>query len=87
MSETPIEALDLGVRAYNSLKRAGYGTIGDLAEVIAGGTEISKIRNCGSKSCREIMEKLFLYQYNTLPQEKREGYVKEVILLNASKNT
>ena len=84
--ETPIEALDLGVRAYNSLKRAGFSTIGDLAEAIAEGTEISKIRNCGAKSCREIMEKLFLYQYNALPQEKREGYVKEVILLNASRN-
>ena len=85
--DTPIEALDLGVRAYNSLKRAGYSTIGELAEAIAEGTEIAKIRNCGAKSCREIMEKLFLFQYNTLPHEKREGYVKEVILLNASKNT
>ena len=85
MSDTPIEALDLGVRAYNSLKRAGYGTIGDLAEAIAGGTEISKIRNCGSKSCREIMEKLFLYQYSVLPQEKRTKYILEVMELNAAK--
>ena len=83
--DAPIEALDLGVRAYNSLKRAGYSTIGELAEAIADGTEIAKIRNCGAKSCREIMEKLFLYQYNILPNEKRESYVKEVILLNASK--
>lgn len=83
--DAPIEALDLGVRAYNSLKRAGYSTIGELAEAIAEGTEIAKIRNCGAKSCREIMEKLFLYQYNILPNEKRESYVKEVILLNASK--
>ena len=85
MSETPIEALDLGVRAYNSLKRAGFGTIGDLAEAIAGGTEISKIRNCGSKSCREIMEKLFLYQYSALPQEKRAKYILEVVQMNADK--
>jgi DNA-directed RNA polymerase alpha subunit len=85
MSETPIEALDLGVRAYNSLKRAGYGTIGDLAEAIASGTEISKIRNCGSKSCREIMEKLFLYQYSALPQEKRAKYILEVVQMNAAK--
>lgn len=84
--ETQIEALDLGVRAYNSLKRAGYSTIGELVVAIAGGVEIGKIRNCGEKSRREIMEKLFLYQYNALPQEKREGYVKEVILLNASRN-
>ena len=87
MSETPIENLELGVRAYNSLKRAGFCTIGELAEAIASGTEISKIRNCGTKSCREIMEKLFLYQYSCLPQEKRENYVKEVILLNATKKS
>lgn len=83
MREAPIETLELGVRAYNSLKRAGYSTIGELAEAIASGTEISKIRNCGTKSCREIMEKLFLYQYSVLPQEKRAGYVKEVVELNA----
>ena len=85
MSETPIEALDLGVRAYNSLKRAGYGTIGDLAEAIAGGTEISKIRNCGSKSCREIMEKLFLYQYSCIPQDEKEKYIEEVVNINVEK--
>ena len=33
--ETQIEALDLGVRAYNSLKRAGYSTIGELVVAIA----------------------------------------------------
>ena len=82
MSETPIEALDLGVRAYNSLKRAGYGTIGELAEAIASGVEISRIRNCGTKSRREIMEKLFFYQYNVLPQEKRNAYINETIRLN-----
>ena len=85
MSDTPIEALNLNVRAFNSLKRAGYSSIGQLTEAIAGGMEISKIRNCGAKSCREIMEKLFLYQYNALPQDKKEGYVREVMLLNACK--
>ena len=85
MSETPIESLELGVRAYNSLKRAGYSTIGELAEAIASGTEISKIRNCGTKSCREIMEKLFLYQYSALPKEKRAGYILEVVQMNAER--
>jgi len=85
MSETPIEALDLGVRAFNSLKRAGYMNIGDLAEAIASGTEINKIRNCGAKSCREIMEKLFLYQYSALPQEKKADYIVQTVRLNAIK--
>ena len=40
MSATPIETLELGVRAYHSLKRAGYSTIGELVEAIASGTEI-----------------------------------------------
>ena len=38
-----------------------------------------------NKSCREIMEKLFLYQYSVLPQEKRAEYVHEVVKLNESK--
>ena len=87
MSDTPIEALDLGVRSYNSLKRAGYATIGELAEAIASGTDIGKIRNCGAKSRREIMEKLCLYQYSVLPEEKKSKYVQEVVELNASKRT
>jgi DNA-directed RNA polymerase alpha subunit len=82
LSETPIEALDLSVRAYNSLKRAGYGTIGELAEAIASGTDISKIRNCGVKSRREIMEKLCLYQYSVLSEERKSQYIQEVVQLN-----
>ena len=85
MSETPIEALDLGVRSYNSLKRAGYATIGELAEAIASGTDISKIRNCGAKSRREIMEKLCLYQYSVLSEEKKAQYVLEVVQMNADR--
>ncbi len=86
MSETLIEALDLSPRAYNSLKRAGYATIGDLATAIAGGTELSKVRNCGTKSRREIMEKLFLYQYSCIPQEKKAKYILEVVQMNADKH-
>ncbi len=85
MSETTIEALDLSPRSYNSLKRAGYDKIGVLAEAIASGTEIKNIRNCGSKSCREIMEKLFLYQYSCLSLEKRADYILEVVSMNATK--
>ena len=77
--------MDLGVRSYNSLKRAGYSNIGELAEAIASGTDISKIRNCGAKSRREIMEKLCLYQYSVLPQEKRAKYILEVVQMNAAK--
>ncbi len=82
MSETLISELDLGVRAYNSVKRAGYNTIGELANSLADGSDLGKIRGCGKTSIREIMEHLFCYQYNSLPVDKKETYLKEVIILN-----
>lgn len=82
MSDSSIEALDLGVRSYHSLKRAGYNSIGEVAEAIASGKELKNIRNCGSKSVREIMEHMFLFQYYSLKPEKRKAYLKEVIELN-----
>ncbi len=82
MSDSSIEALDLGVRSYHSLKRAGYNSIGEVAEAIASGKEPKSIKNCGSKSVREIMEHMFLFQYYSLKPEKREAYLKEVVELN-----
>ena len=82
MSDVSIEALDLSPRAYNSLKRAGYDSIGVLVDAIADGNSLMKIRNCGAKSVREIMEHLFVYQYNSLPTEKREAYLCETVMIN-----
>ena len=82
MSNTPLEALELGQRSYNCLKRAGYGTVGELVGAISGGRELKGIRNCGAKSVREIMEQLFLYQYHSLRPEKRDSYLMEVVQMN-----
>lgn len=54
--ERPIEELDLGVRAFNSLKRDGINTLGEL--VGRSEEEIIRIRNLGTKSLTEIKEKL-----------------------------
>ena len=40
MRSTPLEALELGQRSYNCLKRAGYSTIGELVDAISGGQEL-----------------------------------------------
>ena len=82
MENLSIEDMDLSVRSYNSLKRAGYHTVGDLLTGIDSGQELSKIRNCGAKSIREIKEKLFLLQYDTIPSYRKEEYLKEVVLMN-----
>ena len=70
MEEADIEALDLGVRAYNGLKRAGYNTVGQLVAGITSGEDIRRIRNCGVKSYSEIMERLFLYNLVNIQEGK-----------------
>lgn len=51
-----IEDLDLSVRSFNCLKRNGINTIHDLANKSE--EEISKLRNLGQKSLKEIMDKI-----------------------------
>ena len=82
MKDEPIESLDLSVRSFNSLKRADFHTIGDVAQAVASGRELKGIRNCGAKSVREIMEHLFLYQYNSLSPDRQEAYLLEVVIMN-----
>ncbi len=82
MAETPIETLDLSVRGFHCLKRAGFDTIGRLAKSIEAGNELSKIRNCGKNTIQEIMIRLFLFQYYSYAEEKREKYLLETIVLN-----
>ena len=54
--ETPIEELDLSVRAYNCLKRAGILTLHDLVDKSE--NEMMKIRNLGKKSLKEVIDKI-----------------------------
>ncbi len=54
--ETPIEELDLSVRAYNCLKRAAIHTLQDLTNMSE--AEMMKIRNLGKKSLKEVIEKI-----------------------------
>jgi len=53
--ETPIEELDLSVRAYNCLKRAGLTRVGEILDRMAQGPdEMLVIRNFGQKSLDEL---------------------------------
>ena len=82
LAETPIEALDLSPRPYNCLKRANYNYVGELAEATSEGDIGKRIRNCGTKSVREIMEHLFIYQYEILPPDRREKFLRDVVTMN-----
>ena len=52
----PILDLELSVRSYNCLKRAGINTIGDLIKMTP--EQLVNVRNLGKKSLDEIMLKL-----------------------------
>ena len=54
--ECTIEELDLSVRSYNCLKRAGINTVYDLTEKTE--PEMMKVRNLGRKSLEEVKVKL-----------------------------
>jgi DNA-directed RNA polymerase subunit alpha len=59
MIETPIENLDLSVRVFNSLKRTGITTVGEVLELLEKGDEaVMSIRNFGEKSLDELRSKM-----------------------------
>jgi DNA-directed RNA polymerase subunit alpha len=59
VAETPVEALDLSVRVFNSLKRTGIITVGDVLDLLEKGDQaIMSIRNFGEKSLDELRQKM-----------------------------
>ncbi|MDV3429272.1 MAG: DNA-directed RNA polymerase subunit alpha [Bacillota bacterium] len=54
--EMTIEELDLSVRSYNCLKRAGINTVSELTERTM--DDMMKVRNLGKKSLEEVQQKL-----------------------------
>jgi DNA-directed RNA polymerase subunit alpha len=68
-AETPIENLDLSVRVFNSLKRTGITTVGDVLELLEKGDEaVMSIRNFGEKSLDELRDKM-----------REKGYLRDQI--------
>jgi DNA-directed RNA polymerase subunit alpha len=66
--EMTIEELDLSVRAFNCLKRAGVNSVGDL--INKSPEEMMKVRNLGKKSLEEVMSKLEALGFNlSTPEE------------------
>ncbi len=71
-AKTEIEDLNLSVRCYNSVKRAGINKVGDLEKITF--RELRHIRNLGKHSLDELIEKLaeqgVSFQEETDPDEK-----------------
>lgn len=65
--ETTIEELDLSVRSYNCLKRAGITNVEDLINKTE--EEMMKVRNLGRKSLEEVTNKLHSLNLDFAPSE------------------
>ena len=56
VKDMSIEDLDLSVRSYNCLKRAGIATVSELTQKSE--EDMMKVRNLGKKSLKEVKDKL-----------------------------
>lgn len=65
--ELSIEELDLSVRSYNCLKRAGINTVEDLANKTE--DDMMKVRNLGRKSLDEVLNKMAELDLSLKPNE------------------
>ena len=68
LMELPIEEMDLSVRSYNCLKRAGINTIQDLLKKSK--SDMFKVRNLGAKSVEEVIQKLDSYGFSLRKDEE-----------------
>ncbi len=68
LMELPIEEMDLSVRSYNCLKRAGINNIQDLLKKSK--SDMFKVRNLGAKSVEEVIQKLENYGFNLRKDEE-----------------
>ena len=66
--QKPIEDLDLSLRSYNCLKRAGLNSLGEILATDA--REVAKIRNFGKKSYAEVENMVKAYGFEL--EEKEE---------------
>ena len=69
--ETPIEELDLSVRAYNCLKRSNITKVGQVLSMNE--DDLLGVRNFGEKSLQELREKLLLRSFLPNPRTSTIG--------------
>lgn len=73
--DTPIENLDLSVRVFNSLKRTGITTVGEVLDMLEKGSDaMLSIRNFGEKSLDELRLRL---QEKGYLEDEVEGAIME----------
>ena len=78
--ETSVREIDLSERSKNSLGRANIHTMNDLMNKF---DTVAKIRNCGTKSAKEIKTGFLQRWYETLDDKQFVDFWEEFIIINS----
>ena len=81
---TQVEDLNLSVRSYNCLKRAGLDTVEKVILIIQE-DKLLNIRNLGKNSKIEINHKIYEFGYTRLKERAKREFLNDVYQLNIDK--
>lgn len=82
LMEAPIEELELSVRSYNCLKRAGFDRVGQIVNAIDGTEDLLKFRNMGIRSAREVMSRIYDFQLSLFSEDEQAIFLERVREMN-----
>ena len=77
-----IDQLELSVRSYNALRRAGIETVSQLVVGFNEG-RIKSVRNLGAKSFREIQTRILVYGFEQLTEKEKRHFILDLVEKNA----
>ena len=77
-----IDQLELSVRSYNALRRAGIETVSQLVVGFNDG-RIKSVLNLGAKSFREIQTRILVYGFEQLTEKEKRHFILDLVEKNA----
>lgn len=83
LCDTEVSQLDLSVRSYNALMRAGCHTVGDVITAI-NEDKLRGVRNLGIKSMAEIRAFIMEYGYSRLSERRKREFIRNLVKLNSN---
>ena len=82
LCDTEVKDLDLSVRSYNALMRAGCHTVGQAITAI-NENKLMSVRNLGIKSVPEIRRFILEYGYTQASERRKKEFLHNLVKLNA----
>ena len=84
LCDTEVKDLDLSVRSYNALMRAGCKTVGEAITAI-NENKLFSVRNLGVKSIAEIRRMILEYGYAQASERRKKEFLHHLVRTNCEK--